>query len=127
MTFEPNQQWAYAAPVGFEASRIVIGAIARCDQNTRIICISILGAPRREPDGRVIATNIPFLPMTEAALHETITHRDGTAEPPSSFANALRTWSEDERGLSMFTVPFEGTLDRMIANQMAEIVKQTAA
>jgi hypothetical protein len=70
---------------------------------------------------------IPFLPMTEPAFMASVIALDGAAEPPESFAQKLQEWSDDPRGLSTFTVPFEGFLDRMIALQMAEIAGQSAA
>ena len=44
------------------------------------------------------------------------------AEPPSAFAAAFATWRDDPRGLSAFSVPFEGRLDLLIAHQMAALV-----
>lgn len=125
--YATNQRWTYAAPESFEHSRIVIGAIVTCPENDRIICVSVTGAPRREPTGELTAVTIPFLPLTEAAFAETVREPDGLADPAPGFADALATWSRDERGLSMFTVPFDGFLDKLIARQMTEIVEgQTA-
>lgn len=136
--FEASQLWRYRAPAGFEKSRIVIGAIAdfgtlvaplpgtAASEAARIVCVSVLGCPRREPAGGLVLSNIPFLPMTEAALAATVTDLEGTADPLDGFAQALKLWSEDERGLSMFTVPFEGRLDLLIARQMRELVGDAA-
>ncbi|MEO1207016.1 MAG: hypothetical protein AAFV45_11850 [Pseudomonadota bacterium] len=120
--FETNQRWAYRSPAGFEASRLVIGAIVSWSDEDRIICASVSGAPRREPDGTLTAVTIPFLPMTEEAFAKTVSQQDGLADPATGFADALREWSSDERGLSVFTVHFDGLLDQFIARQMAEIV-----
>lgn len=125
--YETNQQWAYAAPPGYEASRIVIGAIVSWDKNERVICASVTGAPRREPNGGIAAVTIPFLPMTEAAFSKTVTELDGRADPAAGFASAFTEWSNDQRGLSVFTVQFDGFLDRFIARQMAEIVSPQQA
>ncbi|HKZ97297.1 MAG TPA: hypothetical protein VJ045_09980 [Hyphomicrobiaceae bacterium] len=127
MTFAAGQRWIYRAPEGFEASRLVIGAILKFDGGHSIVCCSVTGAPRRQAGGAADSVTIPFLPMTEQALRASVTSLDGTEEPPDSFAEKLQQWSDDPRGLTTFTVPFEGYLDRMIALQMAEIVGQSAA
>jgi hypothetical protein len=127
MLLAASQRWSYRAPEGFEASRLIIGAIVTFDGRRSLICCSVIGAPRRRPDGMVEAVTIPFLPMTEPAFRASVVALDGTAEPPEAFARKLQEWSDDPRGLSTFTVPFEGFLDRMIALQMAEIAAQSAA
>lgn len=128
MHFSAGQRWAYRAPQGFAASRIIIGAVAIFPDEPPILCCSITGAPRRRPDGSVDTVTIPFLPMTENALLATITALDGIDAPPSAhFLEALESWQADPLGLTTFTVPFEGFLDRMIAMQMAEIVGRSAA
>ena len=65
------------------------------------------GAPRRGP-------------ATVVAL-------EGSEAPAEHFRAALDAWQADERGLTSFTVPFEGFLDRMIATQMEAIVGRDAA
>jgi hypothetical protein len=52
---------------------------------------------------------------------------EGTADLPEGFAEKLEEWSNDPKGLTAFTVPFEGFLDQMIALQMAEIAGLSAA
>jgi hypothetical protein len=127
MTFAAGQRWTYRTPDGFEASRIVIGAIVRFDDHAPILCCTVTAAPRRCPDGSVDAATIPFLPMSEAALRESVAALDGEGVVDDGFAAALADWQNDPRGLSAFTVPFEGFLDRMIALQMAAIVGRPAA
>jgi hypothetical protein len=78
--------------------------------------------PHRLPDGSIDAITIPFLPMTSEALSRTVMAPDGPGELPAEFALAFKVWREDPRGLSAFTVPFEGLLERLIGQQMAEIV-----
>lgn len=124
--FAAGQRWTYRAPAGFEASRIVIGAILAFADSPSIVCCAVTGAPRRLPDGGVDAVTIPFLPMTEAALRGTIIARDGDSGVDESFTMAFELWRDDERGLSAFSVPFEGFLDRMIALQMAAIIGAAA-
>lgn len=122
-----GQKWTYRAPAGFEGSRVVVGAILSFADRERIICCSVSGAPRRLPCGAIDLVTIPFLPMTERAFHATVAFPDGTGDLPLGFAGALADWSDDSRGLTTFTVPFEGFLDRMIAMQMAAIIERTAA
>jgi hypothetical protein len=115
--------WTYRAPEGFEDSRIVVGAIVRFEDAPAIVCVSVSAAPQRQPDGSIIAAPIQFLPMSEAAFSQTVRGRDGVGEPAAGFSSSLEAWQSDAgtRGLSYFTVPFEGYLDRMIAVQMAEL------
>jgi len=127
MQLSAGQSWSYRAPSGFEASRLVIGAIVTFGGRRSIICCSVTGAARRRADGSLEAVVIPFLPMTEPAFRASIAAFDGMADPPESFAHKLQEWGEDPRGLTTFTVPFEGFLDQMIALQMAEIAGQSAA
>ena len=127
MSFATGQRWTYRAPEGYEASRIVIGAILRFDGSESIICCCVTGAPRSHADGANVAVTIPFLPLTESAFAATVASFDGTEEPCTSFSEKLLEWSDDPRGLTTFTVPFEGLLDQLIARQMAEIVKRSAA
>ena len=127
MQFVAGQRWTYRAPAGFEASRIIVGAIAIFPDEPPVLCCCVTGAPRRRPDGSVDTCTIPFLPMTERAVAASVVALDGTAEPVERFLDALQPWQDDPRGLTAFTVPFEGFLDRMIALQMAEIVGRTAA
>src|SRR5262245_58511577 len=105
MQLAAGQCWTYRAPEGFEASRVVIGAIVRFDRKRSIICASVYGAPRRRSDGTIETVMIPFLPMTEPAFLSSIVAPDGAAEPPEMFARKLQEWSDDPRGLSTFTVP----------------------
>ena len=127
MNFAAGQQWTYNAPAGHEPSRIVIGAVATCADGKHIICFSVFNAPRIGPNGDIKKDTIPFVPMAQDAFQKTVVGIDGTAEPPDGFSDALQAWRDDERGLTIFTVPFEGFLDRMIALQMAAIVGKPAA
>jgi len=127
MQLAAGQSWTYRAPEGYEASRLVIGAIVTFDSRRAIVCASALGVPRRHQDGSVETVVVPFIPMTEAAFRQSVVDLDGAGEPPEAFAQHLQNWSDDPRGLTTFTVPFEGHLDRMIALQMAEIAGQSAA
>ena len=125
-----GQSWSYNAPQGYESSRIVVGAIATFSGNAHIVCVSVTGAPQVQPDGTLVAVSIPFLPMSEEAFADTVEtlmgeHAESALDP--AFADALSDWSNDPRGLTCFTVPFDGYLDRLIARQMAAIVGADAA
>lgn len=122
-----GQQWTYRTPAGFETSRLVIGAIVSFQDHEPVVCCAVTDAPRRHADGHYEPVTIPFLPLTKAAFRATVGAPDAVAEPPPGFAEALSTWRDDPRGLSIFTVPFEGSLDRMIALQMAAIIGHSAA
>jgi hypothetical protein len=122
MQLAAGQQWTYRAPEGFEASRLVVGAIVTFAEREAIACCAVLGAPSRQPDGSVAAATIPFLPLAVGALARSVVEPDGAGTLPDGFAEALAAWQEDPRGLASFTVPFEGFLDQMIARQMAEII-----
>ena len=128
MDLAAGQSWTYRAPAGFETSRLLIGAIASFDGQRTILLAAAVHAPRRHADGHLDMVTIPFLPMTEAAFRASVVDLDETAaELPEQFAEKLQEWSNDPRGLSTFTVRFEGFLDQMIAHQMAEIAGLSAA
>jgi hypothetical protein len=128
MEFAAGQSWTYRAPQGFEASRLLIGAIASFDGQRTIICSAVVHAPRRHADGQLDMMTISFVPMMEDAFRTSvIALEDSQAVLPDCFAPKLEEWSRDPRGLTAFTVPFEGYLDQMIARQMAEIAGLSAA
>ena len=121
LSFSPGERWTYRAPAGFEQSRIIVGAVVTFAGREPIVCCAVPGTPRRRPDGSVEMATIPFLPIAASALAGSVIARDGEGDPPAEFAQAFESWQDDPRGLSVFTVPFEGTLETLIARQMAEI------
>lgn len=121
--FEAGQRWAYGAPPEFADGRIVIGAIVEFEGGCKIACCAVTGALERGSGGALERVTIPFLPLTLDALARTVTEPDGTAPLPDEFASHLADWSADPRGASYFTVPFEGSLERMIGLQMAAIIE----
>jgi hypothetical protein len=125
MNFEPGQQWAYAAPPEIANSRIVIGAILEFEGGAEIMCCAVTSALQSAAGGSSEHIAIPFLPMSRAALAQTVTTLDGIGALPDDFASELESWRNDPRGASYFTVPFEGSLERMIALQMAALVEPT--
>lgn len=128
MDLAAGQSWTYRAPQGFETSRLLIGAIASFDGEQHIVLAAAVHAPRLHADGRMERVTIPFLPMTEDAFRASVLTLDAVAEPlPAVFSEKLAAWQNDPRGLTTFTVPFEGYLDQMIAHQMAEIAGLSAA
>ena len=120
--FQAGQVWSYAAPEGFENSRLLIGAILSFEDGERVVCCSVEGAPQKLGDGRLARKTIAFLPMAEDAFARSVVGLEGRGIAPPEFAEAYSIWKADPRGLSCFSVPFEGYLDRMIALQMAAIV-----
>ena len=125
MEYAAGQRWTYRTPEGFEASRIVIGAVVSFGENDRVVCAAVAGAPTRLPDGSVEPATIPFLPFCEPAFAATVVEADGHDVPPPEFTPALEAWMADPRGLSTFTVAFDGSLGRLIAAQMAQIAAGT--
>lgn len=128
MDLAAGQSWTYRAPQGFETSRLLIGAIASFDGEQHIVLAAAVHAPRLHGDGHIERVTIPFLPMTEDAFRASVLTLDAVAEPlPAVFSEKLAAWQNDPKGLTTFTVPFEGYLDKMIAHQMAEIAGLSAA
>ena len=127
MKFAAGQSWTYRAPRGFEASRLLIGAIATFDGDRNIICCAAIHAPKRLADGHLEMITVPFIPMTDAAFDASVIALDGEAELPEGFVEKLTEWSNDPKGLTAFTVPFDGFLDHMITNQLAELAGLSAA
>ncbi len=121
MEFSVGQLWTYSAPQVIADSRITIGALVEFESGHMLACCCVTGALQKRPDGVTERVTIPFLPMTVDALRRTVVSLEGCGDVADAFAAHFESWSEDPRGVSYFTVPFEGTLDRMIALQMAEI------
>ena len=123
MSFAAGQSWAYRAPAGFETSRIAIGAIVHFEDRESVICFSVFGAPRAAgADDTVV---IPFIPMAESAFAATVTALDEhEAELPEAFAQQLQGWSNDDRGLAVLTVPFQGYVNQMMTSLMSSLVSQ---
>ena len=126
-SIEAGTSWTYRAPSGYEASRIIVGAIVRFQDEPDIACVSVLDAPQRRADGSIVPRTIPLLPMTLTAFSQTVLRQDGHIPAPPEFMPAFEAWHEDGRGLTYFTVPFDGHLDRMIARQMAAISLEQSA
>jgi hypothetical protein len=120
--FVAGQRWTYRPPDGFQASRMVIGAIITFEGHERIICAMVTGAPQLAPDRTIRTVTIPFLPLSETAFAASVVERDGTAPVSEHFRKGYADWKVDQRGLSYFKVPFEGYLDRLIRRQLAEII-----
>ena len=125
MTFAAGQQWTYHAPPECPGSRLVIGAIVAFEGDRHIACCAVTDALQRQPDGTLAHVTVPFLPMTLEALAATVVEPDGMGLLPDDFLTQFEAWNADQRGLSFFTVPFEGSLERMIGQQMAAIVEQS--
>ncbi|MEZ5774271.1 MAG: hypothetical protein R3D33_06100 [Hyphomicrobiaceae bacterium] len=117
-----GQRWSYRPPAGFGQSRLVIGAIVRFEGHEPVVCFMATAAPQKGTDGLYRPVTIPFIPMGEAAFRQTIVAADGAAAVDEAFLASYRHWKEDARGLSYFTVPFDGSLPRLIAHQMASLI-----
>ena len=127
MTLAVGQKWTFRAPRGFEHSRMTIGAIVTLPDGQRIVCISVSHAPRVTATNDVLDCMISFIPMAEPAFLASAEVEDGTGELPAEFAEELAAWRDDPKGLTVFTVPFEGCLDELIAQQAAALIAQSAA
>ena len=127
MEIKAGQTWTYRAPAGFEASRLLVGAVLTFPEGASIVCCAASGAPVRHADGTVVPATIPFIPLSREAFEQSVRTAEGAAELPADFYAALEAWRADPRGLTTFTVAFEGSLDRMIALQMAAIIGPEAA
>jgi hypothetical protein len=109
--FAAGQRWTYRAPAGFEASRIVIGAVVQFGAHESVVCVAVAGAARQQSDGTAQPANIAFLPFSSTAFAQTVLSLE------------LEAWAGDKRGMTLFTVPLDGTVDKLLARQMAEIVQ----
>ncbi len=119
MSFAAGQAWAYRSPEGFEHSCIVIGAIVRYEERESIICFCVYNAPRANGSASDDVVTVPFIPMSESAFAATVTALVAhDAELPEAFADQLHAWSNDERGLAVFTVPFLGFVNQMMTMQV---------
>jgi hypothetical protein len=127
---EIGQAWRYVAPDGREQSCLIVGAIVRFPERRTVVCCAAIDK-RASDHARDMAatppTAIAFIPMTEAAFRASITHLDSERnEVPDSFFDEFDKWHGDPRGMRVFDVTFEGSLERMIARQMARIAKLPA-
>ena len=124
MEFAAGQSWAYRAPEGFESSRAIIGAIVRFEQQESIVCFAVIGAPRRRMVGAEDVVTIPFIPMSEGAFRATVTEMaEEEANLLAAFGVQLEMWADDTRGLAVFTVPFRGFLNQLMASQMSSMLE----
>lgn len=96
-----------------QGTLILVGAIVEFAEHGPVVCC----AARMPADGETI----PFIPLSLDAFRLTVSRRAGDAELPDAFFDAFEAWMADETGKRVFDVPFEGSLDRMIARQMARI------
>ena len=122
-----TQSWQFNTSHGFDDARVVIGAIVSPSRGDRIVCFSVTRAPTTLDNGIKSEAMISFIPMAEPAFCATITNLDGEATPPPEFSDELAAWQSDERGLTVFTVAFDGCLDRLLAHQAAAMLAKPAA
>lgn len=122
-----GQSWQFNATHGFDDARLIIGALVSLGDGKRIVCFSVTRAPTTLEGGVQSEAMISFIPMAERAFRETITELDGTNSPPPEFSKELESWRTDERGLTVFTVSFDGCLDRLLARQAATLISKPAA
>lgn len=118
VTFKAGQVWRGR---GDDRPIVVIGAVIEIEGRPAVACCSVLS---EGADAGRTGETVPFLPLTIEALAQSV---DGCAiaedgEVAEGFLDALRSWQDDPRGLTVFNVPYEGSLDRLIARQMASIV-----
>ena len=106
---------------GLPTPVLVIGAIVR-GAGGAIACCAIWRAAAKGADGRWTTATVPFLPLSEEALAATVVEPLAPVALPDEFLPAFEAWHADPKGLSVYTIPFEGTLDGLIARQMAAIV-----
>lgn len=117
-----GQRWTFDATHGFDDARIIIGAIVSTGSSERIVCFSVTRAPTTLEGGAHGETAISFIPMSESAFKKTVKMCEGTGDPVENFTAELQAWQNDPRGLAVFTVPFDGCLDRLLANQAASLI-----
>lgn len=122
-----GQCWTFDTSHGFDDARIIIGALVSPASGERIICFSVTRAPTVVDGGVQTDAMISFIPITESAFRHSVRACTGTAEPPREFADELYAWQADPRGLTIFTVPFDGCLDRLLARQAASLITSPAA
>jgi len=122
-----GQSWQFNTSHGFDDARAIIGAIVSPSSGPRIVCFAVTRAPTTLDDGSKSEAMISFIPMAEPAFLETVTTLDGMAAPPPEFSEELTAWQADDRGLTIFTVAFDGCLDRLLAHQAASLINQPAA
>lgn len=103
---------------------IVIGAVVEIEGRPAVACCSVTAAAGTAADGSGPNETIPFLPLTIEALAGSVGELAGDADGAvaAGFLAAFQAWQADPRGLSVFNVPYDGSLDRLIARQMASIV-----
>lgn len=120
--------WIYRPLAGFEASRLLIGAVVTFEDREAIVCCAVTHAPTVRPDGALEAATIPFLPLTAGAFAASVEAKDAAtprAVLPDAFAEAFQMWQADERGLAAFTQRYDGRLDHLIAREMAGLVARS--
>jgi hypothetical protein len=120
--FTAGETWTLRADPAGEM-RLVIGAILH--GATSVACCAVWNAAATGADGHAVRATIPFIALSLDALAATVATLAEAAPLPDEFASHFEAWRADSKGLSVFTVPFEGSLDRLIARQMAAIAGLT--
>lgn len=124
--FTAGETWTTRGVVDGPPPHLVIGAIIRGDDVGRsVAACAVWHAHARTPAGEWRTTTVPFLPLTLAALAGTVVDRAAPLAMPDEFMAEFEAWQADPKGLSVFTIPFEGSLDGLIARQMAAIIGVT--
>lgn len=120
--FKAGETWTTRGVAEGSLPVLVIGAIVRDDRSGRgIAACAVWNARAKSADGIWSPATIPFLPIDLEALTASVVAPAPPRPLPDEFMSHFETWRADPRGLSVFTIPFEGTLDGLIARQMAAI------
>ena len=126
--FAAGETWTTRLPASSHSQDgappfLVIGAILHADATaTGIAACAVWNARAKAADGSWAPTIVPFLPLSLAALARTVVERAEPLALPDDFLAYFEAWRADPKGLTVYTIPFEGSLDTLIAHQMAAII-----
>lgn len=124
IAFAAGQSFRTRARSGVEPI-VTVGAVLRFAEGRTIVACAVSDAEAGRGDGAGAPVVIPFLAFTAEALAASIEGPAPVSPLPDAFGAAFEAWQSDPRGFSYFTVPFDGSLDRLIAAQMAVIAGQS--
>ena len=129
--FSAGETWTTRRPAATATSLpqdgappyLVIGAILHADTTaTGIAACAVWNARAKSAEGAWAPSIVPFLPLSLAALARTVVERAEPLALPDGFLAHFEAWRADPKGLTVYTIPFEGSLDTLIAHQMAAII-----
>ena len=99
-SFQAGQEWNYQARVQDANSTLLVGAVEDHPQLGRIVHITVRNVRVRNPHANGgYSTVIGHIPISEAALRDSVTELVASGKQTGDVAEGIKTWREAQGGV----------------------------